>query len=103
MPPVFIYWPVSNSEQLVVKYLVQGHLDGTLQKIPPLQSTCINQKHFSKASLMILIVLDKIILDMEKYGQINLKIRSNKCSFQIKKHASDPKTQFSTFILLFYD
>lgn len=30
---------------------------------------------------MILIVLDKIILDMEKYGQINLKIRSNKCSF----------------------
>lgn len=32
--PVFICWPPSNSEQLVVKCLVQGHLDGTLQKIP---------------------------------------------------------------------
>lgn len=30
--PAFIYWPLSNSEQLVVKCLVQGHLDGTLQK-----------------------------------------------------------------------
>lgn len=30
-----IYWPLSSPEQLVVKCLVQGHLDGTLQKSLP--------------------------------------------------------------------
>lgn len=33
--PVLIYWSLSISEQLGVECLVQGHLDGTLQKNPP--------------------------------------------------------------------
>lgn len=37
---------------------------------------------------------------MEKYDKINPKIRSNKCLFQIIKHANNPITKFFTFILL---
>lgn len=85
MQPAFIYWPPCSSEQLVVKCLVQGHLDSMRkphQTSEMLHNTekraRVNRKNgYLEAAFMLQMVLDEVIYSGREEFSLNQITRTS--------------------------